>query len=310
MKTWCEMNDLLHDEQNGFRRNRSCVDHLSVLTSVIESRLALKKSTFAGFVDLSKAYDRVDRDLLWKKLLAYGVNNDNKIMKALKAIYDKVKCNVRIGGLKTPWFDVTVGLKQGCIWSPLLFSMYINDLCTEMKATGKGLKIGEDTICILLFADDLVLLAENEEDLQLLLNVMSDWCKKWKLMINSDKTNIVHFRPKGHEKSQRVFTCGDVLLSYKDKYRYLGLWLTEHLDYDYMAKEVSKAAHRALGLIIAKSKALGGMPFETFTTLYNACVLPVVTYGAAFWGQNKNIILVLILYTTEPAGSTLMIDHG
>ena len=254
---------------------------------MIESRLALKKNTFACFVDLSKAYDRINRDLLWKKLFAYGINNDNKIMKALKAIYEKVKCNVRINGMKTQWFDVTVGLKQGCIWSPLLFNMYINDLCIEMKATGKGLNIGEETLCILLFADDLVLLAENEEDLQLLLNVMSEWCKKWKLLINGDKTNIVHFRSKGSDRSKCVFTCGDVLLSYKDRYRYLGLWLTEHMDYDFMAKEVSKAAHRALGLIIAKSKVLGGMPFETFTTLYNACVLPVITYGAAIWGQKQ-----------------------
>jgi hypothetical protein len=283
LRVWFESNDAICDEQNGFRKGRNCVDHLNVITSLIVTRKVSKKHTFAAFVDFSKAYDRVDRTLLCNKLEAYGICG--KMMATLRAIYDKVKCNVRVNGLSTQWFDGAVGLKQGCILSPLLFNMYINDLCIAIKATGKGLKVGEETIGILLFADDLVLLAENEKDLQDLLNVLSNWCLKWRVMINSDKTNIVHFRPKGQPQSEYAFECGGSTLAYKDKYRYLGLWLSEYLEYECMAKEVSKAAHRALGLIIAKSKTYGGMPYESFTTLYNACVLPIITYGAAIWGQ-------------------------
>jgi len=165
--------------------------------------------------------------------------------------------------------------------------MYINDLCMELKAIGKGVQVGEDVICMLMFADDMVLLAENEEDLQYLLSRLSQWCGKWKVVVNGDKTNIVHFRPKGCERSVFVFKCGNMVLSYVDRYRYLGLWLTEHLEFECMAKEVAKAAHRALGLIIAKSKAFGGIPYKSFTLLYNSCVLPTITYGAAIWGQRQ-----------------------
>ena len=285
LRTWLESNNAIDDEQNGFRKDRNCIDHLSVITSIIENRKMCRKGTFISFVDFSKAYDRVDRGMLWTKLEAYGL--EGKIMKALKSIYECVKCNVRINGMHTDWFDVGVGLKQGCSLSPILFNMYINDLCKAIKATGKGVKVGDECVSILLFADDLVLMAENEADLQYFMNVLSDWCSKWGVAINTEKTNIVHFRPKGQPRSNVVFRCGNEVIAYKDRYRYLGLWLTEHLEYDCMAKEVAKAAHRALGLIIAKSKAYGGMPFDSFTLLYNACVLPVITYGAGIWGQKQ-----------------------
>ena len=72
-----------------------------------------------------------------------------------------------------------------------------------------------------------------------------------------------------------------------EKYRYLGLVLTEFLDYAVMARNVAAAAGRALGLLIAKSKAHGGMPYECFSHLYDALVQSVINYGAAVWGDRE-----------------------
>ena len=68
------------------------------------------------------------------------------------------------------------------------------------------------------------------------------------------------------------------------KYTYLGLLLTEHLDYSETARAVAKSASRALGIVIAKCKANGGVPYNVFTQLYNSVVWPVVEYGASIWG--------------------------
>ena len=87
------------DEQNGFRRGRSCVDHLSSLTNLIETRSKLKLDPFAAFVDLSKAYDRIGRNLLWAKMGQLGLNG--KILSVLRAIYRDVQCNVRLNGVYT-----------------------------------------------------------------------------------------------------------------------------------------------------------------------------------------------------------------
>ena len=72
-----------------------------------------------------------------------------------------------------------------------------------------------------------------------------------------------------------------------DKYKYLGLWFNEHLDMTVMANEVARCAHRALGLLLAKVKAAGGIPLDIFTKLYCGCVQPVIDYGAAVWGQRS-----------------------
>ena len=80
------------------------------------------------------------------------------------------------------------------------------------------------------------------------------------------------------------FMIGMRSLDVVDHYTYIGLLLTEFLDYDMLAKTVAKSAHRALGLLIAKSKKNGGFKYDTFTKLYDTLVGSVINYGAAIWG--------------------------
>ena len=88
-------------------------------------------------------------------------------------------------------------------------------------------------------------------------------------------------------KTDYVFTCGKECLNVVDQYKYLGLIFTEFMDYSEMAKFVARAAHRALGLIIAKSRVYGGMPFQCFGKLYDSLVQPIISYGAAIWGHTQ-----------------------
>ncbi len=90
--TWAEVNELLCDEQNGFGKNRSTVDHLSSLTSITETRKLQKKDTFTAFVDFAKAYDIIDRSLLWEKLSDMGLSS--KMLSSIKVLYKDVECCV------------------------------------------------------------------------------------------------------------------------------------------------------------------------------------------------------------------------
>ena len=84
------------------------------------------------------------------------------------------------------------GLKQGCLLSPRLFSLYINNLAEEIKNLDIGVSIGES---ILLYnADDIILLSETEIGLQKTLGCLSQWCLRWQLVIDGVKTNVIHFR--------------------------------------------------------------------------------------------------------------------
>ena len=83
----------------------------------------------------------------------------------------------------------------------------------------------------LMYADDLVLVARKERDLQHMLEVVNQWCSVWNVTVNSDKSQIVHFRPRAVNCTRYSFKVGSLELGIVDRYRYLGLYLHEFLDF-------------------------------------------------------------------------------
>ena len=243
---WSDNNDKIVDEQNGFRKKRSTIDQVSSLTNIIETRKKLKQSTFCAFIDFQKAYDFINRDKLWERLTNIGISD--KMLNAVKSLYISVSSCVKINNYFTNWFDVNSGVRQGCPLSPLLFNLFINDLALRIKALGKGIDIAQENVSILLYADDIVLLSENENDLQFMLNELCVWCNLNNMAINVNKSNIVHFRPCCIPRTEVVFKCGVNNIQVTEKYMYLGLTLSEFLDYNVTAKIISQSASRALGL--------------------------------------------------------------
>ena len=253
LSKWESELEILSDAQNGFRKGRSTVDHILTLTSIIETRKLKRQQTFTAFIDFKKAYDAIDRTLLFTKLNQLGITGH--MYNAISSLYDGVQCCVRVNGLKKNWFTVNCGLKQDYSWSTLLFNLFINDLVDLINSTNKGIDIDGESVAALLYADDLVLLAIAEQDLQILLNVLGDWCDTNRMTINEDTSNVVHFRTPSMERTNHSFTCGKRKLIITGRYKYLGLILTEYLSYEEMAKNVAKSAGRALGIVIAKYKS-------------------------------------------------------
>ena len=209
------------------------------------------------------------------------------MLNIIKEIYKNVKYCIRINGLHTNWFNVGSGLKQGCILSPLRFNLYINDLAETVKALNIGINVAGEKVSLLLYADDLVLLAENELALQELLNALNSWCITNKISINEEKSKVVHFRTKSVSRSSFDFNCGNTVLEITSAYNYLGVMLTEFLDFDIMSRNVAKSASRALGLVIYKSKLNGGFSFRSFSKLYDALGWPIIDYGSCIWGTSR-----------------------
>jgi len=143
-------------------------------------------------------------------------------------------------------------------------------------------------VAILLYADDVALIAEDEGQLQSMLDILSAWCSRWHLKVNPIKSAVVHFRASSVTRTTETFYCGDAQLPIVSQYRYLGLLFTETLNYETMTTCAAKAASRALGVIIAKSKVMGGMPYATFKKLYDTTVWPIMEYGACIWGTREH----------------------
>ena len=279
-------NDYIVDEQNGFQKDKSTVDHLITFTNILETRKLQKKDTFVAYIDFSKAYDRVNRGFLWNKLQSMGING--KMLTCIKSLYSNVSACVKLRPSEfTNWFRVSTGLRQGCLLSPLLFNVYINDLAMAIKEQCNGIEVGDSKICLSMYADDLVLLADTEKDLQKMLATLDDWCKKWDVLVNSDKSQVVHFRAMKKEETMCDFVLGGVSLAKVAKYKYLGLVIDYKLEYKTTAEAIAKSASRALGLLISKAKSLGGLSYNCFSKLYESNVIPIIRYGAAIWGHKE-----------------------
>lgn len=118
-------------------------------------------------------------------------------LKPLSLYNRNVSSCVKINYVLTDWFNVQLGLRQGCIMSPVMFNLLINDLALKIKVLGFGIDIGDgNKLSLLTCTDDVVLLASSKHELPEMLNVLSLWCNQTFMRINEKNTGIVHSRPK------------------------------------------------------------------------------------------------------------------
>ncbi len=130
------------------------------------------KDTFCAFIDMQRAFDWVNRDLLFHRLLKYNITGN--IYYCIKALYiDHVAC-VKVNNYITNWFDITSGVHQGDSLSPTLFGLFLNDQLREVKDLKLGIKMAEEIISISVFADDIVFFGESENDLQTILKCIEN----------------------------------------------------------------------------------------------------------------------------------------
>ena len=178
----------LTDAQCGFRPGRSTMDHIFALQQIFEKSWEYAKEVNACFVDLEKAYDRIPRDKLWAVLLQYGI--DGQLLNAIKVLYMHSEVCVRVNSATTKPFRVSVGLRQGCSLSPILFLIYMDRTVKKSESCG-AVKIGECTVQRLLFTDDLVLLDSAQNGLQQALDRFSDACSVAGMKISTTKTETI-----------------------------------------------------------------------------------------------------------------------
>ena len=285
LRNYLELNGIIRDEQNGFRKNRSCQDHISSLHSILENRKLNKLDTYTCFVDFKKAFDSVSRELLWHKLSVNGIND--KFLACLQALYTGVTSSVRINNDLSPSFPINCGVKQGCPLSPTLFNIFINDLIEYLNEGCEGITFGDCKLNALLYADDLILIAENPHKLQSLLQSLSHWCLNNGMTINPEKTKIMHFRTPRKTICNHKFLCCGMTIEYTASYKYLGIIFTEHLDWTKTIENASVSAGRSANYIVAKARSSGTFAYGVFTHLYSALVLPIIEYSSFLWGSKS-----------------------
>ena len=136
--TWAKHEQKISKEQAGFRKGYSTVDHMFTLTSMISKKLNCKRGgkVYVAFVDYKKAFDTVNREALWDVL--QKLQTSSKMIMVLKAMYNSVKLCVRWGANLPQVFECPQWVKQGCLLSPLIFSLLISEVAEYVRKKWKA----------------------------------------------------------------------------------------------------------------------------------------------------------------------------
>ena len=275
--------DKVMDEQGGFRLGRGCIDQIFAVKQIVEKIIEKNKKVYMAFVDLEKAYDNVSREKLWKVLDEYGVKG--KLLRAIQALYEDGKARVKVGGLESELFGVHRGVRQGCTLSPWLFNVFIDRVTREARRHFRSeVKLSTGDVGVLLFADDMVVMAESVEGLQSNLQVLSDVLNRWELKVNWRKTKMMRVARKSEECEVKI---GEETIEQVDAMKYLGVMISSDGS---MEKEVearigsAKQVIGGLSEIVLRRKELSR---NTKLKVMNATMMPTLLYGSETWSLSK-----------------------
>ena len=185
----------------------------------MQGRLREDKKSFAFFLDIQKAYDTVWHDGLWYKLWDIGVKA--RMWHEIKKMYMSSRSVVFLEGENSNSFNVEQGMAQGCSLSPILFSVFINDLLKEVEQAELAIQLSSGkTIGGMLFADDFVGVSDSKESLQKLIDVVYSYCSKWRLRANVIKRAVIIF---SKDAVNGCWKWGENSLPKVSSYSYLGI---------------------------------------------------------------------------------------
>lgn len=284
LNNFIEKNNIISDSQYGFRNKRSTSQALMDLIEQITDNIDNKKATIGIFIDLKKAFDTVNHDLLLKKLRFYGVRGIAHNW--IESYLTNRKQYVSLNDTSSDMCQVACGVPQGSILGPLLFILYINDLTNASTF-----------LKYVLFADDTNLFASGTDinALCVKINTELDRLKNWfsvnKLSLNLSKTNYMIFSNSKHTNISLSMNATEIERVTVTKF--LGVLVDEKLNWKQHISSLRGKLSKCSAIIYKASSILQS---TTLITLYNTLFLPYIAYCAEIWGNaclsNLNSIIL------------------
>ena len=248
---------------------------------------------YAAFMDFTQAYDKVNRAQLWQHLSSIGM--PAYMLSAVKGMYEGDSYILVDGSRRTAPVLPTLGVKQGCPLSPLLFSLFINDYDERTRCGQHGIKLlgpSNRVVSHMFYADDLVLLSCSPSSLQLMLDALERYSRTKGLTVNAEKSKVVVFNTRGAEAAPRVagqqavFRYAGQHLEVVKEFKYLGLVFNRVVSMTGMQAPWSRALMGSIWRVRGIASEFGvKKSVWAMLRLFQTYALPSGMYGCQVWGS-------------------------
>ena len=295
------------ETQCGFRKDRSTCDMIFVARQLLEKAREQRQDLFFAFVDLAKAFDTVNREVLWEIMVKSGCTP--KFMKIIKCFHQGMSARVCVGGALSSPFEVTVGVKQGCVLAPTNFNIYLSaitllarhNLTAEdgvafnyrldgslfnLRRLKAKTKTRSAIIFDLQYADDAAYPSPNLQALQRSMNVIADTYAAGGMKVNTDKTEVLQYsqNPLAMDPLDLPsITVGGGNIKNVDSFEYLGSILNSTCDLEPEIQHRIRLATANFGKLRGQVFNNRGLTIETKVKVYNAVCISVLLYSSETW---------------------------
>ena len=277
---YAQSHNILFESQYGFRNKRSTINAVTEFVLKTLSNIDEGKLTVSLFLDLSKAFDTINHDILLYKLHHYGIRGtalawfDSYLKNRTHYVsYNKCDSNIR---------NMTCGVPQGSILGPLLFILYINDLSHSLQFSSS-----------ILFADDSTIYASSTDTAVLEQQINSDLCnlQNWfranKLSLNTAKSNYMLFPREKFDRLMNIKIENDNI-SYVRSVKFLGLNIDDQFKWTTHIEHVKSKLSKSIYVLRSLKHMIGQ---KHLLTLYNTIAYPYISYGNLLWGGTYKTLL-------------------
>jgi len=284
----------LRDHQAGFRSERSCADQIATLRIILEQSQEFKSSLYVTFIDFEKAFDSLDREVLWQLMRHYGI--PEKFISIIQNTYNGMQCKVIHEGQLTESFSVTTGVRQGCLLSPFLFLLAVDWIMrqsTEGKHNGIQWTLTSQ-LDDLDFADDIALLSHSHKQMQDKATHVDTRGAETGLRISTKKTKVL----KSNARSNEPVKVRDTNLEEVSSFTYLGSIVDSNGGSESdIASRIGKA--RGAFAMLEKIWREGKISLRTKLRLFNSNVKTILLYGAETWRTTKGLLNKLQIFVNQ-----------
>ena len=262
------------DLQFGFKRGHSTSHAIFTLKSCVDYFLRYKSNVFVTFLDCSKAFDKVSHYGIFLKLISRKV--PLCFLNLLIYWYLNLSCCCQWNGVKSNFFKVTTGTKQGGVLSPKIFTLYVDDLISRLRRRGIGCHIILLFLACILYADDLCLVAPTRGAMQEMLHICQDFCDEFCLNFNPKKSKSLLFGQFRNTNVAPLYLNGQQI-EYVDQWDYLGVTVVSGTNLSFSASSDLRSFYRSANSVLSVQRKPNEL--VQMKLLYSMCV-PILSHTA------------------------------